>query len=99
VRPRSATDWRAWWADGGEQKLRAVFLDAWPPLQAVDEETRAHYATRLATLLGSRSPLRAIAAELGRMRAELALPNDADEDAKAAERVQAWFPAGGIGSR
>jgi hypothetical protein len=99
VRPRSATDWRKWWEERGEQELRVVFVDAWPPLSTTDEETRAHYATRLATLLGSRSPLKAIAAELGRMRAELGLDPDADEDTAAAQRVQEWFPAGSVGSR
>ena len=99
MRPRSATDWRRWWAEQGEHELRVVFAEAWPPLATTDEETRAHYATRLATLLGSRSPLKAVAAELGRMRAELGLPPDADEDAAAAGRVHEWFPAGSIGSR
>jgi hypothetical protein len=99
VRPRSATDWRVWWAERGERELRVVFLEAWPPLASADEDTRAHYATRLATLLGSRSPLKALAAELGRMRAELGLDPDADEDRAAAARIQDWFPAGSVGSR
>jgi hypothetical protein len=99
VRPRSASDWRGWWAESGERELRVVFAEAWPPLGMIDEETRGHYATRLATLLGSRAPLRALTAELGRMRAELELPPDAAEDEAAAERVQAWFPAGSVGGR
>jgi len=99
VRPRSATEWRRWWAARGEQELRVVVRDAWPPLAGVDEETCAHYATRLATLLGSGAPLRALAAELGRIRAELGLPVEHAVDERAAERLQAWFPAGGIGAR
>src|SRR4051812_15826660 len=99
MRPRSASDWRQWWAEGGEQELRAVLADAWPPLASAPEPDRAHYATRLATLLGSRAPARALAAELGRMRAELGLAADPAEDAAAADRVHAWFPAGSVGGR
>jgi hypothetical protein len=99
VRPRSASDWRTWWAAGGEQELRAVLREAWPPLVGADDETCAQFATRLATLLGSRAPLKALAAELGRMRAELALGPDRGEDEAAAARVQEWFPAGSVGSR
>jgi hypothetical protein len=99
MRPRSASDWRGWWAERGERELRVVFAEAWPPLERVDEETRGHYATRLATLLGSRAPVRAIAAELGRMRAELDLPPDSPEDQAAAERVYEWFPVGSLGGR
>ena len=99
MRPRSATDWRRWWADGGELELRTVLRDAWPPLAGADDDTCAHLATRLATLLGSRAPLKAIAAELGRMRSELGAHAAPAEDAAAANRVQAWFPAGSIGSR
>jgi hypothetical protein len=99
MRPRSASDWRGWWAAGGERELRGVFRDAWPPLAGADEETCAHLATRLATLLGSRAPQKALAAELGRMRGELGATADRAEDEAAAERVQAWFPAGSVGGR
>jgi hypothetical protein len=91
--PRSATEWRDWWAGGGERELRRVLREAWPPLGVADEETCAAMATRLATLLGSRSPRKALAAELGRMRAELGAAADADEDDAAAARVETWFPA------
>src|SRR5690348_5820309 len=67
VRPRSATEWRQWWAAGGERELRVVLREAWPPLADADDETCAHYATRLATLLGSGAPLRALAADLARI--------------------------------
>lgn len=76
-----------------------MLCDVWPPLAGADDETCAHYATRLATLLGSRAPVRAIAAELARMRVELGLGADAAEDEAAAARVHDWFPRGGIGSR
>ena len=48
----------------------------------------------LATLLGSRAPLTALAAELGRMRAEVGAGPSRPEDEAAAARVQEWFPAG-----
>jgi hypothetical protein len=99
VRPRSASDWRKWWAAGGEQELRAVLADVWPPLARAEPGERAHYATRLATLLGSRAPVRALAAELGRLRVEIGVPADAAEDEAAAERIHAWFPAGSVGGR
>jgi hypothetical protein len=98
MRPRSASDWRSWWAAGGERELRAVFREAWPPLGGADEETCVHLATRLATLLGSRAPQKALAAELGRMRVELGSPPDREADDAAAAHVQAWFPAGSVGS-
>ncbi len=73
--------------------------EAWPPLAGAPEEVVAAMATRFSTLLGSRAPLRALVAELGRMRAELGAPPDPEEDARAAEYVQGWFPAGDVGSR
>jgi hypothetical protein len=99
LRPRSASDWRGWWAAGGERELRAVLREAWPPLAETDDETCAHLATRLATLLGSRAPVKALAAELGRMRAELGAEPEQAEDLTAAARIEGWFPAGSIGSR
>jgi hypothetical protein len=99
VRPRSATDWRSWWAAGGEQGLRAVLQEAWSPLAAADDPTCAHMATRLSTLLGSRAPLRAVSAELGRMRADLGAAPDAAEDERVAAIVREWFPAGSVGAR
>jgi hypothetical protein len=99
VRPRSASDWRQWWAAGGEQELRAVLREAWPPLAGADDETCAHLSTRLATLLGSRAPVTALAGELGRMRAELGAAGDRAEDEAAAASVHEWFPAGSVGSR
>jgi hypothetical protein len=76
-----------------------VLRAEWPPLAGADEEACARMATRFSTLLGSRSPLRALAAELGRMRLELGAEPDPGEDERAAATVQAWFPAGGVGAR
>jgi hypothetical protein len=92
VRPRSANEWRAFWRDGGETELRRVLRETWPPAATVDEEQCAWLSTRVATLLGSNAPARALAAELGRIRAhELAAAPDREADAEAASRLVAWF--------
>jgi hypothetical protein len=81
VRPRSASEWRNFWRDGGEREL-AARLDEFEP-----------YSVRIATLLGSAAPLRAVVAELGRIREhELRQPADADRDAAVAQRIYDWFP-------
>jgi hypothetical protein len=80
VRPRSANEWRDFWRDGGEREL-AGQLDELAP-----------YSVRIATLLGSGAPLRALVGELGRIREhELGAPPDPARDAELAERVYAWF--------
>ena len=82
MRPRSANEWRDFWRDGGERELHAQ-LDEFAP-----------YSVRIATLLGSNAPLRALVAELGRIREhELRVPADPERDADLAERVYAWFEA------
>ncbi len=80
MRPRGANEWRDFWRDGGEREL-AARLEEFEP-----------YSVRIATLLGSNAPQRALVAELGRIRAhELALPPDPERDAAVAERIYAWF--------
>ena len=80
MRPRSANEWRDFWRDGGERELAAQ-LDEFEP-----------YSVRIASLLGSNAPLRALVAELGRIRAhELALAPDAERDVAVAERIYSWF--------
>ena len=80
MRPRSANEWRDFWRDGGEQELRAQ-LDEFAP-----------YAVRIATLLGSNAPERALVAELGRIREhELNASPDSGRDAEVASRVYSWF--------
>jgi hypothetical protein len=97
VRPRSANEWRAFWRDGGETELRRVLRETWPPAAEADEEHCAWLATRVATLLGSNAPARALAAELGRIREhELGAGQDAAEDAATAERLHAWFLEGRV---
>jgi len=95
VRPRSASEWRAFWRDGGEAELRRVLRETWPPAAEADEEHCARLATRIATLLGSSAPPRALAAELGRIREhELAAARpDPEADADAADRLVDWFLA------
>jgi hypothetical protein len=80
VRPRSANEWRDFWRDGGERALYAQ-LDEFAP-----------YSVRIATLLGSNAPLRALVAELGRIRThEIGSPPDPARDAVVGERVYGWF--------
>jgi hypothetical protein len=74
--------WRDFWRDGGERELHAQ-LDEFAP-----------HSVRIATLLGSNAPLRALVAELGRIREyELRAPPDPGRDADLAERVYTWFEA------
>jgi hypothetical protein len=81
MRPRSANEWRDFWRDGGERELAAQ-LDEFEP-----------YSVRIATLLGSGSPERALVAELGRIREhELDAPPDPGRDAELAHRIHSWFP-------
>ena len=92
MRPRSANEWRAFWRGGGEVELRRVLRRAWAPAAAAGDEDCAHLSTRVATLLGSNAPARALAAELGRIRAhDLRIEADAEADAQAAESLHAWF--------
>lgn len=82
MRPCSANEWRDFWRDGGEQELHAQL------------EEFAPYSVRIATLLGSNAPLRAVVAELGRIRThELRAPVDPARDEEIAMRIFEWFPA------
>jgi hypothetical protein len=81
MRPRSANEWRDFWRDGGERDL-AGQLDEFEP-----------YSVRIATLLGSGAPLRALVAELGRIREhEVKGPADPGRDEEVATRIYRWFP-------
>ena len=80
MRPRSANEWRDFWRHGGEQELHAQL------------EEFAPYSVRIATLLGSNTPERALVAELGRIREhELRSEPDPERDTELASRVYAWF--------
>ena len=85
MRPRSANEWRDFWRDGGERELHAQLGEFAP------------YSVRIATLLGSNAPLRALASELGRIREhELGAPPDPGADAELAGRIYAWFEAASL---
>jgi hypothetical protein len=72
VRARSANEWREFWATRGERELALLLGDLAP------------HATRVATLLGSRAPRTALAAELGRIR-------NGPPDHELAGRIHDWF--------
>ena len=82
MRPRSANEWRSFWHQGGEAELCDVLRGVWSP------DTSPAQAERVALLLG-----RALAGELGRIRADAGLESDADADREAAEKVDEWFRA------
>jgi hypothetical protein len=72
MRPRSANEWRDFWRDGGERELNSQL------------EEFAPFSVRIATLLGSNAPERALVAELGRIREhELKAPSDPERDARS----------------
>jgi hypothetical protein len=92
VRPRSADEWRRFWHHGGDAELRAVLRASWPPLHDAPEQAAARPAERVATLLGSNAPARALVSELGRIRAdELGADPDPESDGAAAETITTWF--------
>jgi hypothetical protein len=81
MRPRSANEWRDFWREGGERELHAQL------------EEFAPHSVRIATLLGSNAPRRALVAELGRIREhELGEPPDHARDGQIAARIYEWFP-------
>jgi hypothetical protein len=93
VRPRSASEWRGFWRGGGERELELLLADASSPLAGVPDTVRSAQAERIALLLGSAAPVRALAAELGRVRGELGVEPDPVEDASVAAKVFGWFLA------
>ncbi|HJQ75308.1 MAG TPA: hypothetical protein VJ814_10490 [Gaiellaceae bacterium] len=85
MRPRSANEWRDFWRDGGERELHARL------------EEFAPHSVRIATLLGSNAPQRALVGELGRIREhELGAPPDPARDAELAGRIYAWFESAAL---
>jgi len=85
MRPRGANEWRDFWRDGGERELHAQLGEFAP------------HSVRIATLLGSNAPERALVAELGRIREhELREAPDPDGDAEVAARIYAWFEAASL---
>lgn len=91
MRPRNANEWRSFWHHGGDAELREVLGRVWPPLHGASDQASARPAERVATLLGSNAPARALASELGRIRAELGAAADPQGDRAAAAEISAWF--------
>jgi hypothetical protein len=91
VSARGATAWREFWRDRGERELALLLRDEWGALGDARVEEYVAQGTRLATLLGSRAPERALAEELARMRAAVGAPSDAARDAAAAAAIARWF--------
>jgi hypothetical protein len=92
VRPRSANEWRSFWHHGGEDELRVELQRVWQPLHGAADEACARPAARVATLLGSNAPSRALASELGRIRVdELGAAPDPAADRVAADAIIGWF--------
>lgn len=92
MRPRSANEWRSFWHHGGEAELREVLRREWPPLHDAPEQACARPAERIATLLGSNAPPRAVASELGRIRSdELDAEPDPETDRATADVIVIWF--------
>jgi hypothetical protein len=90
----SAGDWRAFWQVRGMRELQLLLWAAWDPMDDGSPGEYDDYALRVASLLGSRASGEAIAAELGRIRRdELGLEPDDAEDARAADKITAWFEA------
>jgi hypothetical protein len=91
VSVRSASEWRAFWRDRGERELALLLRDEWGGLGEAPLADYRAQGTRVATLLGSRAPERALAAELRRMRAEAGAGADDARDAAAAATIAGWF--------
>jgi hypothetical protein len=77
-----------------------VLRSAWPPIETADAVAGTSAVERIALLLGSAAPPRAIASELGRIRSDLGVEGDPATDANAAAEIQTWFdaqrPVGGV---
>ena len=85
MRPRNANEWRGFWREGGERELHGQL------------EEFAPHSVRIATLLGSNAPERALVAELGRIREhELNTAPNPERDAEIAARVYAWFESASL---
>ena len=88
---KSAREWRVFWETGGMLELAEVVSAAWPPLDRAGAGTRDGCVFRIASLLGSRAPARALADELARIRCELGREPEPLEDARAAHDIAGWF--------
>ncbi|HSS81505.1 MAG TPA: hypothetical protein VLK24_09940 [Gaiellaceae bacterium] len=89
---KGAAEWRVFWRERGMQELAQVLAESWAPLAAASSAERESCSFRVASLLGSRAPVLALAEELGRIRRdELGLAAGRDEDERAAVTITTWF--------
>ncbi len=88
---KSAREWRAFWRSRGMRELADVVSAEWPPLDAAADDAREDCLFRIASLLGSRAPAKALADELGRVRRELGDEPVPLEDTQAAHAIAEWF--------
>jgi hypothetical protein len=89
---KGAGEWRDFWRDRGMRELVRVLDESWAPLAAASPAERESCAFRVASLLGSRAPMVALAEELGRIRRdELGLSAAPGEDERAAVTITTWF--------
>ena len=89
---KGAGEWRDFWRERGMQELAGVLAKSWAPLAAASSAERESCAFRIASLLGSRAPVAALAEELGRIRRdELGLAAAPGEDERAAVTITSWF--------
>jgi hypothetical protein len=72
-------------------ELADVVSASWPPLDGADRETRETCVFRIASLLGSRAPAKAVSDELARIRFDLGAQARPLEDTRAAHAIAAWF--------
>jgi hypothetical protein len=90
----SAGDWRAFWEARGMRELQLLLWAGWDPTDDGSPGEYDGHALRVASLLGSRASRESIAAELGRIRRdELGLLPEPAQDARAADKITAWFEA------
>jgi hypothetical protein len=89
---KGAGEWRDFWRERGMQELARMLNESWAPLAAAPPAERESCAFRVASLLGSRAPVSALAEELGRIRRdELGLAAVPGEDERAAVTITSWF--------
>jgi hypothetical protein len=89
---KGAGEWRDFWRERGMQELARVLEESWAPLASASPAERESCAFRVASLLGSRAPVAALAVELGRIRRdELGLAAAPGEDERAAVTITSWF--------
>ena len=89
---KGAGEWRDFWRERGMPELAQVLAESWAPLAAASPAERESCGFRIASLLGSRAPVPALAEELGRIRRdELGLAAAPGVDQRVAVTITSWF--------